>query len=107
MVSSRLIARGSEGELNISYRKINVTVSMKMAQHTLVKIGHFLLQKDWRRSDSALAILLRLSDAFPRSKHIRLNRRAKRNMETTANFGSCLTNNANLISWVEEMSALC
>jgi phosphoenolpyruvate carboxykinase (GTP) len=38
---------------------------------------------------------------------IRLNRRAIRNMETTANFGSCLTNNANLISWVEEMSTLC
>src|SRR5436305_10150556 len=28
-------------------------------------------------------------------------------MESTANFGSCLTNNANLISWVDEMSTLC
>lgn len=28
-------------------------------------------------------------------------------METTANLGGCLTNNATLISWVEEMSTLC
>src|SRR6185437_2000615 len=32
---------------------------------------------------------------------------AERTMETTANLGGCLTNNAKLISWVEQMASLC
>jgi hypothetical protein len=49
-----------------SSQRIEVNLPLKMAQHALAKVGHFLSEKISRMADSALAIPLHLHNDFSR-----------------------------------------